>query len=536
MPSPTVYLLAPTTEASSSTARREALWLLKDQAAGWGMSLAGIEPRGIALGSGGLPANDNVSEAAITGLRKAIDEFVSDSECYVAPIYERIDDKAFVDRLADIETVTAVPDPTDASSLTRIRTAGSLWETPNLPQFFVNNTRGCGAAFNIAHPYRGGPVYDTTTGTCYELTADGFDLYPDEGPLLTITATLTDQTVLDEVLPKQRLNRVPQSTSRLSPSSHADINPKYVTENVVDEFGIITNAISGGSVLVRFPGDTVGSDYVNKTVSYLDNHGFSLAGEYITHGDRLLLFKLHPRAQEIQNIPPEFDAAHERRKLAYTEWAREKLPGYRQTDWGVRRTVIEAFNGWEVIIKKPGRKDAEDFIAIIDGPTDESFKFDIEDDQALFAEIFNEVTRHLDCSQSGAAFAEALTKIYEATISADELSDELAELAANLPPHSDPGTLRYQNRRAFLWLLALVFIVEDTNYRFNFHPIETGGPQYRKQGRDQPMNAILTQIALKDIDAKTVADQSRNGDLPGRPDKFYGPDHLSSWYKGFLKM
>lgn len=526
-----LYFIAGDKHTEPDIARREALWLFKDQAdAGWGLSLGGIEPVSPGLQEEGITNHPELDADQVTGIREAQEKFAGGSGCYIAPLESEIDTERMAARIADFTRIAQQDDLTEPSSLTNISPVGAFWETSSLPAFFAGLKRHSGAAFNIAHPYTGGTVYDATDESFYQVGDSKFEEAADaDGPIFTLLLNTAEvDGSLDTILSKSLLNRIPKGSDNMAPRHHCKSEPEYHMSGAESLLDVSSSATCGGSILLRYRNSEEVNKQINRDVAELDEWGFSIAGEYTNSSDVLVLFKMHPLHTDLKKLGPPFDAAHERRKLDHTEWARANLPGYRQGIAGDRTTVIDEFDGWRVLIEKPGRKDAEDFIALIEGPENEELEFDI--DQAPFEEIFREVERNARCEESGTEFMQAVHRIYRATDSGVSLTSAIAEMAENLSEHSSPDTLRYENRRAFLWLLALVFIVEDINYRFNFHPIERGGPSYRKQGRDQPMNAILQAIATLDADMSEIADQSRGGNLPARPDQFHGPDHLADWF------
>ncbi|CAI49271.1 uncharacterized protein NP_2360A [Natronomonas pharaonis DSM 2160] len=541
MTSTTLYLFQKDPASTPEIARREVLWLLKDQAdSGWGLTLAGVEEHPPTLqGAAGFLGHNDISEAHANDVEVAIDDFRGEEPCYLAPFNDDIDAEYLASRLADTSRVAKIPSMNDPDNVRPVSNTNGFWETSQLPDFFDGAERASGASFNIAHPYQAGPVLDVSDMSEYTVDSSGFNHTPiSDGPLFTVLVHFGEDVdaTLDQLITENILNRVPPGSSRISPRHHCEADPDYAMDEVQvqGELDIQTSATCGGSILARVSEQSTTDAEINKIVARLDKWGFSIAGEYVSGSERFILFKMHPRHSDLDDIGPGFDPSHERRKLNHSEWARETLPGYRQGVAGDRQTVIDEFDGWRVLVEKPGRKDAEDFIGLIEGPEGEQLEFDI--DQAPFEEIFSEVKRNALCESSGREFMQALYRLYRAEDRGTDLRDAIVELADDLPPHSNPDELRYSNRRAFLWLLALVFIVEDVNYRFNFHPIERGGPQYRKQGRDQPMNAILKVLAEINKTEEELAEQSRSGELPERLDRYDVPDHLQDWFDEHIEQ
>jgi len=527
------FVFSRSDDISRSLLQRELCWLLKDQihdGNGWGFAHGNVDPLPPYLQkSASFLESQTVTAFSSSELLDYINSLIGGNGGFVVPYGHSIDYDTFLPRVSGVAKAAYIQSMDNPGSKREFDSLGSYWENGTLPAFFDQNTVDSAAAFNIAHPYTRGPLYDLNDDKAYEIESDGVvSRHGDDGPIFTLMLSTDNiELAINKLTNLPLLNRLPKGTAE-SPSRHADINPKYDMVTVQDELGIKSGATCGGSILVKSDADI---DGVPRLTEALDTHGFSLTGITETSTNLFLLYKLRPRHTELHGMAPEFDGAFEERKLRLTEWSRNMIPGHRYFG-GERRTVLDSFDGWDVVVEKPARKDADDFVVQIEGPDDT--KIEATADQAPFDVIFADVQANIRCKQSGLPFMKAIWELYQASDAKEtELTTLIPTLANDLPPHSDSSELRYPHRRVLLWLLGLLFIVEDINYRFSFHGVQAGRNRikYRKQGREQPMNALLKTVARTDEDVTTLFEQAEGGgDLPGRPDEFHGPEHLSDWF------
>lgn len=519
-----LYVFAPKADVSPELARRECYWLVKDQLTdtkqtGWSLSLGQVEPYPPHLDEGVL---GHITTENREQLESIIDEFLEGNRGFLLPLSERISEAAFAGRLATIDRIGVIDGLEDATMET-VADIGDFWSEADiaLPKFQSSEAQRLGA-FNIAHPYSVGYIATTTDSSRYSLSTEGLKrTSSDEGPVFTIYSHL-DGTSLDALVNKitDLQDMLPTGTG-LRVSKHCEAEAEFA----MNELDLDTGALSAGSVLVEVDG-TDNHDRVAELIERLDRFGLSIAGDYLTDEATFLLFKFHPRHSETNEAGPDFDGAIERRKLGHTEWARSRLPGYKHLDSGTREVTLAKFDQWTISVKRPGRKDADDFTYHLNGPGLDTQA----ETKPYLHRVFIDVGRHLHCPESGEAFLEALVRLWKAEVQMEECASFVDDLHEELPPCSIADDLWY-DRRVLLYALGLQFIVEDLNYRFNFHP-RYRAPSYRKQGRDQPMNGLLRVGAMPyDEEAfEELAESTKSGGLIHRPATFEGPPHLRDWY------
>lgn len=523
-----IYLLDPGPDGvGADIGRREITWLMKNQV-GYAFSVGQVE-RFDAADPPALLEHADIDDGQLEELAGGIRGFARGEACYVAPTREPVDVERLAHRLAAMERIGVIEDPASPRDIEIVEDVGGFWSGASPPGYIEASGPAVEAVFNIAHPYSTGTVWDADEGQLSRLDQDGFEdvgTRPD-GAVYTAIRTLDEGDVDQAVEAIERVDGHLASQYNLRVA-------EYNMKDEVDEGRLETRALSPSSVLVRVPGpDGPGSsgEAITSLVDRLDPLGISPAGHYELGADRVLLFKLHPRDSDLDDIGPGFDADHELRRLEQVEWARQSLPGFKfGAAGGGRVTVLDGFDGWTVSAEKPGIKDPSDFKVRIEGPE----LTETLDAQPEFVKIFSEAMWNLHCPESGKAFLEAVHRLWEATDSARELPEVIGALGDDLPPCTNDDELRYP-RRAFLWMLAMLFVIEDVNYRFNFHPLpQFNPPLYRKQGRDQPMNAIL-QLGASEFSgdlAEDLGTRSINeGGTYARPRGFDGPAHLEGWYE-----
>ncbi|QLD89100.1 hypothetical protein HWV07_08680 [Natronomonas salina] len=527
MGEPVLYAFDPHNEADTSIVRREIFWLIKDRLidtkqTGWSLSHGQIEPYPPESDDGVLA---HISTEKTDSIRNLLTDFFSNGCGFLVPLSERIDDNQMSRRLAGIDAIGLIEDPTNPS-IEPLDGVGAFWsESPLQFPMFTSDNRHSKSVFNIAHPYATGTGLMADVDKEYMVNPDGLRQSDTaEGPLYSVVLR-PDPLDIDTITSRLQecIERIPTGTS-LTVSRHCEAEAKFA----MNELDLTTGALSAGSVLLELS-DQIDTDpeTVNRVIEVFDTLGISLAGEYKTSTGHFFLFKFHPRHSEVESAGPAFDGARERRKLAQTEWARQSLPGYKHLDSGKRKLDIATFGDWTISVERPGRKDADDFTYHIDGP-DLTTK---EETKPLLSRVFIDVGRHLNCPDSGKEFLGALYRLWDAQVPMSEAPDIIEKLDAEMPQCSEAVELWY-DRRVLLYILVIQFTVEDLNYRFNFHPTY-GGPSYRKQGRDQPMNGLL-RVGAQPFDEEAfdnLAESTKEGGLIHRPTEFNGPTHLREWYR-----
>lgn len=297
----------------------------------------------------------------------------------------------------------------------------------------------------------------------------------------------------------------------------------------MNSLGIETDALSAGSTVVKLEGNEVAQKAI-QLVQIAD--GFRLTPhQYFVKDDLVYVgLKRHPRHEKLDKLGPRFDAGREIRRLQAVEFARNSFLGYKKAPKGERETELARIDEWRVYVKKPGFKNADDFFVLLEAPSGDKESIFV-DQSPDFRAIFREAMWNIHCPNSGLDWMKALWHLWNADV--DPLSF-IPRIHSELPPCSFQDELRYP-RGPFLWLLNLVFIEEDVNYRFFYH--KRGPWVYRKQGRDMPMNGILTVAAnpLSSDLPRLIAENARGeGQLIGRPQRFEGPPHLREWFESHV--
>lgn len=525
MAEPVLYLFRPTGDAPVELTRREIFWLVKDRLLGtgqngWSFAHGQVEPYPPIVGAGVL-GQLTVDTAPI---HEAVEEFFEGQTGLIVPLEERINATSVVDRLATVEQAGVIQD-IQTPQVEVLVGEDEFWDTSTSKSALAAGSPERRAAFNIAHPYLTGPVFDGEADKEFRLTPTGFELAErGNGPLYSAFFNSETAELKGLAAKIQKLvPRIPTGTY-LAVSNHCEAESRFA----MDKQEIETNALSAGSVLVEVSGTLAQDSAATASfIEQLDQHGLSLAGDFQTDDAAYLLFKFHPRHGEVETAGPSFAGNHERRKLSHTEWAREYLPGYKHLESGEREVTVASFDEWEITVQRPGRKDADDFTYHINGPGLSR----VEETKPHLHRIFIDVSRHLYCPESGPAFLDALYRIWNAEIPMDDCAEFVEDVNETMLACSEAENLWY-DRRVLLYSLALQFVVEDLNYRFNFHPTY-GGPSYRKQGRDQPMNGLLQIGAsqLSETEIEELAESTKSGGLLERPQSFAGPAHLRDRYR-----
>lgn len=512
-------------------ARREIYWQLKDRATtGYGFPLSQVEPV-----EDGLPPAIEAMELprdAEDRLREELARRTPDHGYYAVPETTAHDGERLASRLALAESILIFPDLEEPSTVRTLEADASWWEEGPGSGFPGSQEADTQAALNIAHPYMTGTLWHPDLGDDVHIIEDhgaqsvSFDSL--DGPLYTAALSPTEGSwgSAEDVLPRVRGSLAKQ-----------DGFGGWATHDMrseVTEGDLQTECVSPGSLLVTLPPDLEAMDEaVLDFIRDCDEQGLSLAGHYPSRDRGHLLFKLQPRDPELDEIGPGFSPERELAKLHQVQWARETFAGYKLgPPGGARERTLDRFDGWRIYVERPGRKAADDFTVHVEGP-DEERELDLEDGLEPFTLIFTEGMLRMHDRKSGEDFLEAVWRLWTADQSPDEVIDEMAP---KVVPCEYEDELAYP-ARALLWIIGLVFIVEDVNYRFNFHPLPRSMVRYRKQGRDQPMSAILG-LGTKPLSRERAHEYGRKsieeGGVYDWPTAFEGPNHLAGWFDARL--
>lgn len=264
--------------------------------------------------------------------------------------------------------------------------------------------------------------------------------------------------------------------------------------NNLKDLNLETGALSSMNVLVKIPQHQ--KDLEVKFVEICEKKDLAPHIHIELPTGVFLGFKPHPRDEEIKT--PDFikyDPGHELRRLDAVEEVRNMLHGHKGPYGSCREKICHKRNGWEIYITRPGFKDCEDFIVDIISPDKDS---DIHysskpSETPFFKQIFEEINKYLSDPKSRDSFLQTIHDLWwETKPHRDIIRNH------NIPKVE--GTL--YDTDAFLYLLYYVFIVEDMNYRFFYHPVRMGVKK-RKQGRDRPYTVILRLAANEDLDLAT---------------------------------
>ncbi|UPV75309.1 hypothetical protein M0R89_04395 [Halorussus limi] len=540
MPAPVLYLARPRKEVSESLVRREFAWLIKNQLydtnqLGWSFSHGQVNRYPV---SGRDSMLSNLSKGNIGDVETVINCFRKENPCFIVPLGEEINIEIVAQRAATIEAVGEISDITNPD-VRYCDNVGAFWDeqATTAPDVFQDAPPERRGVFNISHPFEHGPFLDGDSNDRYEIHRDGWQTMDPSGPIYSIYFPINadSNTSVDSSFKKiwSLCSRLPtgsnmsvESHTRLKPTYEVTQGPKYSISGNTLTFN--SGAVSPGSLVLAIE-DSIQESEINELLRRCSTLGLSIATEHSSGSSIYFLLKLHPLHKD--NPKPHYKASRERRKLAQTEWARDEVPGYKKIstfESGPREHCLITVNSRQVVVKRTsgegGRgKDSDDFMWAIGNEEPELFS------------VFRDTQRALACEESGRAFLDAIYDIWEATWEIDKLPSQLQRLHDELPPNSNAQDMEY-GRLALLWIYALQFIVEDINYRFNFHPVKLAQNRikYRKQGRDQPMNIVLRIAASNPSEdrLRKLTDQTKgqSNDV-SRPSVAWGFEHLVPWLR-----
>ncbi len=440
---------------------------------------------------------------------------------YLVPLKSSLDIGPLAHRLALIERIVHLEwDGRNAETMVLLPD-GEFWRVggnSSLP-YGRGSTDAERALLNSNHPYQMGLVYSIDEGSLVDLGTGNAITDPSLGPSHPVPTTFWtcgDDVDDDEV--EATLRRV---ASWCPPGTRLKNQPTPMME-----LGIETDALTAGGLVVKLELSEGGLQPA-RFVDIADGFGLSLHQFLRIHEMTYLGFKKHPRDDELDSLGPVFEGRREIRRLRETQFARTHFRGHKGPQ-GERETSIAELDGWRVLARRPGFKDSDDFIALLEGPGGDRQNIYAEG-RPNFEEIFKEAMWNLHCPQSGLPWLQAVWRLWNGEA---DPSPFIERTHRTLPACVYEGDLNYP-RGPFLWLLHLIFIEEDINYRFFYHKTGFRAPLYRKQGRDMPMNGILTVAALplsEDVPREVAEGAKTQRQMIPRPVLFEGPGHLEGWY------
>lgn len=528
-----VYVLVPRRIPHPlNVARREACWLIKDRMApvtpsaqpGFSFSASQVEairPQDLERELSRFRASGQL----IRQVREALGASAGDSSILVVPLKKELRFGAVPSRIALSRRILSLRIEPLGGEPTEYTPDRSFWSESGsryLP-FGTESSWLERALLNINHPYQMASVWQVDRGFAVDM-ASGQERYPPNGSPFPIVTAVWD---LDLRLPWNEVCSVlDRICTVIPPGTRLKNQP-----TPMNRLGIETGGLSAGSLLIRVKSH---AGVVRRLLGEADARGLSIHSFYEIGECAYLGFKKHPRDEKLDDLGPPFDPDLEIRRLQQVEWARNEVRGHKGPGGDLLTRVAE-IEGWEILTER-GRsrfKDADDILVLLRSP-DGDLSTVFEEGRPSFETIFGEAQWNLHCPRSGSLW---LDTVYNLWLAEADPQSAIESAVQNLLPCTFQERLKY-SRGPFLWLLHLLSIEEDINYRFFYHAFRTG-PRKRKQGRDMPMNAIL-RIAASPRDPelpKQLAHSARRGGgLTGRPREFKGPEHLRRWFQSRLLL
>ena len=523
-------------------ARREICWLIKDRLipntpagiAQKGFSFVRAQVRPFKFMNGEFVPDFSGDKARYEDTFRILSQFFERREeaGFIVPLRVAIDASPLIERLAFSDCILEGPGgELSVEDATSHPCTKEFWTRPFtqrlIPQ--AKLAQADMAVFNIIHPYQEGCIANVTDGCLTNLTSQATFETDDFGKYRSEIASTLVSVLLEENEPVNLYsNRMKPLIRRIASWSLQGANMKSAIQN--------TGALSGAYVMfifdiegkVRNPTKLGGAiDYIKETIRIGDLHGLSLS-LLLNDGEQNKVYlglRKHPRDDKLDFLGPEFNPEHEIKRLEQVEDVRNSHPGYKRGPYGDGEVIKELSSGWLVRVTRPGFKDCEDFHVTIESPEGEEMD-PYAGKNPNFATIFEESRLHLECPHSGAMWLRSVLSLW---LAREEPDDIIERFLDKCPECRCRGAFRYDDA-AFLWLIYYLFVEEDMNYRFWYHP-PLRGLRYRKQGRDMPMNGIL-RVAMNPSDEclpqETDRQTRQNDKLVRRPRSgdFHGPKHI----------
>ena len=530
-------------------ARREICWLIKDRLipstaagraqAGFSFVRAQVEPTS-REGLVDILFERFGKQVPTDYIRKVLNGFLRNFEetAFIVPLRKEIDLSPLVRRLAFSKSIVKISGAPVEGNIAKLVCTRKFWLTSWSKNLIArgNHSSADMAIFNIIHPYQEGCTVNVENGSLTDI-ASGKVLKPDDfaeykSKIASTVVPINIDEGLSLKLSNEKLNHLVKKVASWSLSGN-------VMKDVIGS----TGALSAANTLfiLRHRGKDreesnkkVLESLIRKLIRFGDSYGMSL---HLFMKNRkeskiYLGLKKHPRDSKLDELGPPFNPMHEMRKLEQVEQVRNTHPGYKGP-YGNREKIQKLTSGWALLIARPGFKNCEDFHVMLESP--QEVKIDpYAGNRPNFQTIFEEVRRHLVCPHSGAQWLEAVFHLWFADKNPEGV---IRDSLKQFPECECMQNLRYDNE-AFLWLIYYLFVEEDMNYRFWYHP-PIRGLRYRKQGRDMPMNGIL-RVAVdpfdKSLPKKTEEQTRRTGGLVKRPSflEFRGPEYLRETFSKII--
>lgn len=541
-----------TNRLQRTLARREICWLIKDRLipgtpaghsqAGFSFVRAQVQPTSYD-GVVEILSERFEKELSPNQIHEELDEFLQShlETMFIVPLKKGIELSPLIRRLVFCRSIIKVSGVPVKENISKYNCSKRFWSTSwsenLLPE--DNSTLISKSIFNIVHPYPEGYSANVNNETLTNI-ANGkfiktinFVKYRSK-----IASTFVSIDISQEHSDSELSALVRRVASWALPGTTMK-GERECMKNAISNTGALSAANT--IFMLRNRNNIPAGIYskrvkplVQKLIKYGDNYGLSLHMliESRKEGKVFLGLKKHPRDSELDVLGPPFNPMHEVRKLMQVEEIRNTLPGYKGP-YGEREKIRRLSSGWNIVIHRPGFKNCEDFHVLLETPKGIEIN-PYAGKSPNFETIFKEVRRHLACPHSGRQWLESVFHLWFADMNPEEV---ITESIRKFPNCECTKNFRYNNE-AFLWLLSYLFVEEDMNYRFWYHP-PIRGLKYRKQGRDMPMNGILWVAADpmdKSIPQKMDQQTRRNGGLVRRPNflDFNGPDYLRETFQKVL--
>lgn len=490
--------------------RREICWLIKDRLLrkgkqkGWSFIRAQVEPKTIddlrqefsSMGFGAKLRNEELSAFGKTG------------NIFGVSLYDKIDINHLKNRLVYCDKIAEM----DSGRITLHSCDKQFWTREMLEFWSPRRDEVECTIFNIINPYQGVMIADLNTERLIDIRTKNIATFEDKDiSSLSITCTkyIIETSNLKELT--QIVNRV---SKFLLPGSMRG-------RRAMDTLGLETGALTGAVALFEF--EETNTANIPIFLELADRRGLSIH-LYLSDPTTQITYvglRNHQIDSLAKRMEGKFDGKFEIRKFKLVEYIRNHLPGHKGPE-GIKDTVWHVTkNGWEVHLHRPGYKDCEDFYIELIQPKDisKSLTFSERDPKPIFEKIFREAKLHFQCPKTGKAFADAVWEIWQAERNITEIIVKYLQKLEGCTTNISYDT------EGFLLMIHYIFVVEDMNYRFWYHP-PIRGLMKRKLGRNLPMNCLIQVLAGNDFPLESMVKN-----LIPRPSRFQGPKHLESWFK-----
>jgi len=378
------------------------------------------------------------------------------------------------------------------------------------------------ALLNIIHPYQHGNIFNYSSQTIYSINEDS--------EIESVTALISGFS--EEEIRNELSSYMDDISEMLLPGGSR-------TNKSMGDLPLETGALTGTKALLKLKTKKDFSELYNfdrppglipinkieeninldsKIVEEAEKRDLALNLHlHDMNSNIYLTFMKHPRCSNTKRIEKNegsYDGAFEIRKFKLIENIRSNLYGYKGFDEGeIKKLVYENKEGWKVYLFRPGFKDCEDFYVELHAPEDEdkSIVFSEKEPKPAFTKIFSESKTYFENKETDKIFTKAIYEIWKAK---RDILDIIDEYSSKL--RSKNIEFNY-NPEGFLLMIHYLYLVEDINYRFWYHP-PSRGYLYRKLGRNDPFNGFLN-IKAGNHD---LLSEAKNIAMIERPERFRG--------------